>query len=164
MVTQDPNLSSASISLNTAFGEKRNRSDSSITSSISMESELKKLHLDNSTVNNVVDEITLPWLAKNVLELLCQDQADFTRYSNDQLFGKQRPSQGHHPAGPSCTSPQPQQTGKRIRQKTPERPPMQGPLTYLIFKFEIVSFILHYGICIRTCHLSINLLTFLKYI
>ncbi len=27
-----------------------------------------------------------------------------------------------------------------------------------------VWFILHYGICIRTCHLSINLFTFLKYI
>ncbi len=37
-------------------------------------------------------------------------------------------------------------------------------LTYLTFRFEIIWFILHYGICVRTWHLFINLLTFLKYI
>ncbi len=57
MVTQDPDVPSASIDLNTAFREKRNRSDSSITSSLSTENELKKPHLDNNTVNDVVDGI-----------------------------------------------------------------------------------------------------------
>ncbi len=37
-------------------------------------------------------------------------------------------------------------------------------LAYLTFRFEIIWFILHYGIWVCTCHLFINLLTFLKYI
>ncbi len=64
---------------------------------------------------------------QKVLEQLRQDQIEFSRYSTDQLFGKQRPSQGHLPAGPSRSIPQPQWAGKRIRQKKPERPPIQGP-------------------------------------